>query len=111
MRCLQKHSWDGNVRELENVIERAVIFSNGNIITRDDLPESLLGYADTYVNSDNSLEKPHTYHDVVLKTKKEILDQALSDAGGNVSEAAKNLGVHPNNLHRLINQFELRNDR
>jgi Nif-specific regulatory protein len=95
---LQKHDWTGNVRELENVIERAVILTDGNIINSEDLPEVIAKPLKKF----NSSNEPLTYQDSVTKAKQIIIEDALNKVGGNINEAAKALGIYPNNLYRLM---------
>jgi transcriptional regulator with GAF, ATPase, and Fis domain len=110
LNCLRSYCWSGNVRELENTIERAVIFSMEDIITLDDLPEAILSYSSTAEGaaSGETENGNLTYHEAVSKAKKEIIAQAISKANGSISNAAKELGIHPNNLHRFLKQFNLR---
>ncbi len=105
---LQNYEWTGNVRELENVIERAVILSMENIITLNDLPEIILDQSNFTDSDGASPKKCFTYYDAVLEAKKKILREALSGAKGNITEAAGKLSIHPNNLHRLLKKFNLR---
>lgn len=99
---LVNYDWPGNVRELENVIERAVVLSSTDTIMPEDLPEALL---ETESPSSVSTTK---YHDAVQETKKHLILQAVQQASGNYTEAAKLLGVHPNYLHRLIRNMNLK---
>lgn len=99
---LLNYDWPGNVRELENVIERAVVLSSTDTIMPEDLPEALL-------ETESPLSVPSTkYHEAVQETKKQLILQAVEQAGGNYTEAAKLLGVHPNYLHRLIRNMNLK---
>jgi Nif-specific regulatory protein len=96
------YDWPGNVRELENAMERAVVLGTTDHILLEDLPESIL-------ESQRSAESPATkYHDAVTQTKKQIIMNAVQQAKGSFTEAAKLLGVHPNYLHRLIRNLNLR---
>lgn len=95
------YDWPGNVRELENTIERAVVLGTTELILPDDLPESLLE-REVVTTSSTS------YHEAVVRTKKEIILDAMQKANGNFTEAARLLCVHPNYLHRLIRNLNLR---
>jgi Nif-specific regulatory protein len=96
------YDWPGNVRELENAIERAVVLGATDRILLEDLPESLL-------ESEPPAAAPGTkYHEAVAETKKQIIVSAMQQAKGNYTEAAKLLGVHPNYLHRLIRNLNLK---
>ena len=99
--CLLNYSWPGNVRELENAIERAVVLGSSDEITPDDLPEAVL-------DGGGSGELPGAYHATIRQTKKRLIQDALDKADGNVTEAARLLGVHPNYLHRLVTNLQLR---
>ncbi|MBV9957608.1 MAG: sigma 54-interacting transcriptional regulator [Acidobacteria bacterium] len=96
------YDWPGNVRELENAIERAVVLSSTDIIMPEDLPEALL-------ETESPTGAPAAkYHEAVQETKKQLILQAVEQAAGNYTEAAKLLGVHPNYLHRLIRNMNLK---
>ena len=51
---------------------------------------------------------PAMYHSSTRDAKKQIVLQALEDSGGNFTQAAKQLGIHPNNLHRLVRNLGLK---
>jgi Nif-specific regulatory protein len=99
---LAHYDWPGNVRELENAIERAVVLGSTELILPEDLPEALLEA------QGNSGLPTTTYHEAVSAAKRQVVLRALEQAGGNYTEAARLLGLHPNNLHRLIRNLDLR---
>lgn len=99
--CLLAYDWPGNVREMENAIERAVVLGNTEVILPDDLPESLLA-------TSAAEQKLANYHESVNEMKKQLILRALEQANGNYTEAAKHLGIHSTNLHRLIRTLGLR---
>jgi Nif-specific regulatory protein len=99
---LRSYDWPGNVRELENAIERAVVLGTTDRILIEDLPESVL-------ESEPAPAAAGTkYHEVVAQTKKQIILGAMQQAKGSFTEAAKLLGVHPNYLHRLVRNLNLK---
>ena len=98
---LLNYDWPGNVRELENAIERAVVLGTTERILPEDLPEAVLESEDTFAS-------PRGYHEAVSQTKREIILAALEKAKGSYTEAPKLLGVHPNYLHRLVRNLNLR---
>jgi two-component system response regulator HydG len=100
--CLTAYDWPGNVRELENAIERAIVLGTTDVILPEDLPEALLEREAPAADSTLG------YHEAVTQTKKQIILRAIEEAKGNYTEAAKLLGVHPNYLHRLIRNLNLR---
>jgi DNA-binding NtrC family response regulator len=100
--CMVNYDWPGNVRELENAIERALVLASSDVILPEDLPESLL-------------ERPRLpemaearYHAAVKELKKRLILDAVEQTQGSYAEAARILGVHPNYLHRLIRNLELK---
>ncbi len=99
---LTRYEWPGNVRELGNAIERAVVLSSSDRILPEDLPEAVLEAAAADEVSSSR------YQGALRKAKKEQVLKAVADSAGNITEAAKLLGVHPNYLHRLIRNLELR---
>jgi Nif-specific regulatory protein len=98
---LLNYDWPGNVRELENAIERSVVLGSTEFILPEDLPEALL-------ENEVSASTATSYHDAVTQTKKQIILSAIEKSKGNFTEAARLLGVHPNYLHRLIRNLNLR---
>jgi Nif-specific regulatory protein len=102
--CLMRYEWPGNIRELENAIERAVVVGTSEWILPEDLPEMLL-------ETESEGERPQAaanYHEAVRRLKKELILSALEKSGGSITEAAKALGVHGNYLHRLMRNLDLR---
>jgi len=100
--CLKAHDWPGNVRDLENAIERAVVLGSTDLILAEDLPETVLESA------------PHGagpiggYCEAIHKEKTRVILAALDQAQGSFTEAAKLLGIHANYLHRLVRNLNLR---
>ena len=99
---LLTYDWPGNVRELENAIERAVVLGSTDLILLEDLPEAILE------TETRTMPSPTKYHEAVAATKKQIILQTMDQTKGNFTDAAKLLGVHPNYLHRLIKNLNLR---
>jgi Nif-specific regulatory protein len=100
--CLMSYDWPGNVRELENAIERALVMSSAEMILPEDLPEAVLERA-----TPAGIESAK-YHAALKEAKKQLILTALEESKGNFTEAAKSLGLHPNYLHRLIRNLDLR---
>jgi len=100
--CLAQYDWPGNIRELENAMERAVVIGSSSFILPEDLPETLLETAP------HSAAGPAQYHDAVRNLKKKLILGAFEQGGGSITEAAKLLGLNANYLHRLIRNLDLR---
>jgi len=99
---LQSYNWPGNVRELENAIERAVVLGASETIGLEDLPRRLLDAAEDRAATSNG------YYEAVKDAKRQLIMKALENAKGNYTEAARALGIHPNNLHRIIRTLDLK---
>lgn len=102
MAFLTQYEWPGNIRELENAMERAVVVGSSGRILAEDLPESVLETAKTGSST------PAKYHDAIRNLKKQLILTALEQSAGSVTDAATLLGVHANYLHRLMRNFQLR---
>ena len=99
---LARFRWHGNVRQLKNVLERATILAEENIVTIDDLPSEI-------VNSTDDVETSFAVHgntnlDSIERTH--VLD-VLKKCQGNKSQAARMLGVHRRKLYRLMERLGL----
>lgn len=102
---LTAYDWPGNVRELENAIERAVVLGSTDLIRPEDLPEVLFETAADAALANNAIGN---YHETIRETKKQLILKAIEQSGGNITEAARLLGVQANYLHRLIGNLNLR---
>lgn len=99
MDLLLKHDYPGNVRELENLVHRAVVLARGDTITTADLPLHLGGL------------KPETKGDTggfaerVMAFEKSLIDEALEKAGGVQTRAAAALGMSERHLRYRLKKF------
>jgi transcriptional regulator with GAF, ATPase, and Fis domain len=101
--CLAQYDWPGNIRELENAMERAVVIGSSSLILPEDLPETLLERPPSSVGTPAG-----QYHDAVRQLKRQLILSAFEQSGGNITAAAKLLGLNSNYLHRLIRNLDLR---
>jgi DNA-binding NtrC family response regulator len=103
MRALLQYQWKGEVRELENVIERAVIFCDEEFIGIEHLPEYMRPTEDI-----PSISSGHgTLKDAVRNFERQFIQQTLSACGQNKETAAKILGVSLSSLYRKIEEFQI----
>jgi transcriptional regulator with GAF, ATPase, and Fis domain len=102
MSYLANYGWPGNVHELENALERALVLSLSDQIRAEDLPASIV--------QRNPAPQVHRakYHTALNELRKHLILSALEEENGNFTEAAHLLGVHPNYLHRLVKKLNLR---
>lgn len=98
LKRLEKHSWPGNIRELQHSVERAVIMSETN----------LLQPADFFLSAKDRPEPENYLADTNLETTEKMLIRKVIDKhGGNISKAAKELGITRASLYRRIEKYEL----
>lgn len=100
---MKHYGWPGNIRELKNSIERAVVLCSGRTVELEDL---CLSQPDSF-SSPGSLETIG-YHDRVKELKRRVILEALDKAGGVKGEAAKRLGLQLSYLSRLMKNLEMR---
>jgi Nif-specific regulatory protein len=100
---LERHAWPGNVRELENVIEQALVLGAGARIVAADLPSGL-GETGASIAGPDGMD----YHTALARARRELIVRAFERAGRSHTAAARLLGVHPNYLHRLIKNLDLK---
>lgn len=97
---LEKYSWSGNVRELKNVIERAVILASSNSLTAADLPYEIVNYKENSGDNIlsafaiNSMEKLH-------------IQKVLNYTNGNKAEAARLLEIGIATLYRKVEEYRI----
>jgi Nif-specific regulatory protein len=100
---LAHYDWPGNIRELENAVERAVVLGSSDIIQLEDLPESI-----REISRPADVERVPGLQDAVDRAKREAIAQAFQQAKNDHANAARLLGVHPNYLYRLMRNLGLR---
>ena len=94
---LEKYPWKGNVREMENKIERALILADNNTITVHDL--DILDFEEIQQNDENPLSE----------MEKTAIEKALFKHHGNISKTAEELGLSRAALYRRIEKYDLKN--
>ncbi|MBN2010454.1 sigma-54-dependent Fis family transcriptional regulator [candidate division KSB1 bacterium] len=96
---LKKYSWPGNIRELENAIERAVVLSYGSEITPNLLPQLSDASEKDRINIGLPLDE------AMVHFKKEFITRTLQSVDNNQSKAAKLLNIQRTYLNRLIKEL------
>ncbi|HEX3871942.1 MAG TPA: sigma-54-dependent Fis family transcriptional regulator [Pirellulales bacterium] len=99
----ESHTWPGNVRELRNVMERLAYLQASDRIEPEDLAFMLAPTAHSSLNM--ALDLPLT--DATNRFQCEYIQQAISHAAGNMSQAAERLGLHRSNLYRKMRQLNM----
>jgi two-component system, NtrC family, response regulator AtoC len=110
MDALLTYNWPGNVRELRTAIEHGVVMGTGPKITVRDLPMALRQAASAVLPRGISAAKAFGEKSSPLdirETEKKLIMQALAATNGNVTAAAKKLGISRRTLHRKINEMNV----
>lgn len=103
--------WYGNVRELRNAIERAVIFCRGDTVGKELLPREMQDQKAASDVTSSPLPDPGPdapLDTVLLRTEERLIREALERADGNKSLAARRLGISRYSLNRRLNKFRNR---
>jgi len=120
MTALQAHAWPGNIRELENLMERVLLFADGPLIQLGDLPEPVRGgpgpaHAPAGFTPAEGTPAPagETGLKDIIRQKaaeleKGLITKALEETGGNVTRAAKLLQISRKSLQTKMKEFGLR---
>ena len=98
---LVAHRWPGNVRELRNLMERLAYLTTGDKIDADDLAFTLSPNASAS-SASPAFELGHPLQEATREFQVEYIEQTIQQVRGNVTEAAKLLGVHRSNLYRKM---------
>jgi len=92
-----RYSWPGNVRELDNTVQRAVIMAAGQVIEARDLA----------IPVNDSTEDRPSLREARGRAERQAVVDALMKTRGNISQAAKHLGVSRPTFHALLDKFQV----
>ena len=110
MRLLQEYDWPGNVRQLENVIERAFALGHGPSICREDLPPEIRPRSRLVAAPATSADGPLPASYTLEVGERAIILRALEEAGGSKVKAARILDIKRKRLYRLLHKHGLMPD-
>jgi DNA-binding NtrC family response regulator len=109
MAALVAAPWPGNVRQLENVIERAVVLSSSTTVDLGDLPAMLPGAAPTAPAAAAVAAGPVLpLREALAVSEKQLIEQALAHCGGNREQAARALAVNRSTLFHKLRKYGIR---
>ena len=96
---MKEYHWPGNIRQLENVIERMVLLSEGTTLQVSNIPDE--------ISQITSISIPAFHPDKLSKTGsfKDIVKETTEETHGNVSRAAKNLGISRKSLQNKMKEY------
>ncbi len=105
---LQRYSWPGNIRELENAIERAMNFAEGEIIEAEHLPSQVflnIGTSQEIKEESFIHREKSGYYEFKNKNEREVFAAALKASGGSKTKAARILGISRSWLYKKIDKL------
>jgi transcriptional regulator with PAS, ATPase and Fis domain len=103
MDCLERYGWPGNIREIENVIERATLLSKSKFISADDLPETITAEPSPRVQD----YKPMSLKEALAEPEKNIIRRALEANHWSRQATAKALQINRTTLFKKMKFFGL----
>ncbi|MEK6572100.1 MAG: sigma-54 dependent transcriptional regulator [Bacteroidota bacterium] len=107
---LAAYDFPGNVRELENIIERAMVVNRGNVLTVDSLGQNFLE-RETSISIEEipirTLEFREARAEILERFEKKYLEKLLLSTGGSITEAAKLAKIRRQSLHRMLKRHNL----
>jgi DNA-binding NtrC family response regulator len=103
LKNLVNYPWPGNIRELQNAIERAVVLSKTDMLSDQDFPSL---YSVSPVKP-STLFDPHPLQEAINQFKKEYIQQILEQNGGNQTKTAQILNIQRTYLNRLIKELQI----
>ena len=110
---LQKYDWFGNVRELENVILQAMIFTKGSVLTPEALPQEIVKTvereSDWVPRTKDELQQARKFRHSKIDSELEyaFLKHALQESHGNISESARKTGYDRRQIQNLLKKYHL----
>lgn len=106
---LSSYKWEGNIRELKNVIQRMVLLSNGECISVDSIPKYILSYEEEkyFINKDIDLEDKYNLEKIVKTLESEIIGEVMNITGGNKVQAAEILKIKRSTLYYKLKQYNM----
>ncbi|WP_298273092.1 sigma 54-interacting transcriptional regulator [Geobacter sp.] len=110
IKALMQYPWPGNIREMQNVIERASVLTHDDVIRHENLPRAFSeSYADDSLadlDTRSSFRAERERH--VVKLEKKLVQRFLAEANGNVTRAAKMANIPRRTFYRLLDKYRLK---
>ncbi|WP_291579041.1 sigma 54-interacting transcriptional regulator [Clostridium sp. UBA6640] len=108
-KILSSYKWEGNIRELKNVIQRMVLLSNGECISVDSIPKYILSHEEEkyFINKDIDLEDKYNLEKMVKTLESEIIEEVMNITGGNKVKAAEILKIKRSTLYYKLKQYNM----
>lgn len=108
MEVLLSYAWPGNVRELQNLVERLTMLKPGRDILPEDLPREMARSDSSFDPVASGAGYQEAKHRLLDDFHRRIIDKALREHDGNVSNASESLGMDRGNFQRLLRRYGIR---
>ncbi len=107
MEALERYDWPGNIRELENLVERAYILESGTALTPDSFPAELFGRELELppTRFDSGMTLAEVRHNGVEAIERRYLNEVLTRNRGKINESAREAGISTRQLHKLLTKY------
>lgn len=102
-KLLVKYKWEGNVRELENIIERAITITDGHVIGEGDLPDEIKNNTSLLLE----IESPYPAQKTLFDIERLHIEHVLKSTNGNKSKASRILGIDYSTLLRKLKSMDI----
>ena len=100
-KILNQYHWPGNIRELENILEYAINMVEGDILLKEHLPSFLKNSQNTKIENEDSIFS-------LAEVERRAIEKAIKKFAGNMTKAAKALGIARNTLYEKIRKYKLK---
>ena len=111
MQALLRHTWPGNIRELENAIKAGVALADGSVLRRDDLPESVVPRTANHARGNCLIDidrpLPEVTGELIGQVEREYFTRLLSQYKGNVARCARHSGLSRRSVTQKLQKYAL----
>jgi len=113
LEAFERYAWPGNIRELENVIERAYILESSSVLSPESFPSDLFGggNATSQLPLDTSLTLTEARRRSIESFERQYLGQLLNMHEGRIGETAEAAGISARQLHKLMAKYKIRKEQ
>lgn len=109
--CLERYSWPGNIRELENVIERSLTLCQDRYIRKDNLPAYIIKEIGEAQPAEPDIRNMESQKASIGDMEKDLIIQALKDNRGNIKKSADSLGINRRTLYNKLVKLNIPCDK
>ena len=113
LKALLAYEWPGNIRELENLMERAYILEKGDMLSRGSFPSDFFHSGKSFVEAAKAEDLPtlpEMRAEVLARAEKQYLKQVLAANQGRINKSAATAGIGTRQLHKLMTKYNLRKE-